>query len=276
MNTSILRSHLTLRAGLAALAALLLAAGCGGGSTSMPGRALTVGTITGFGSIIVNGIRFDDSSAQVVDDDGQLHDRNELKLGMNVEVESGGIDRGSKTAKADRVRFGAAIVGPVSAISGATTPKTLTVLDQIVEVSATTVFDDLPNGFDSIKVGDVLEIHALLDTATGHYLAKRIEPKPGANEFRLRGVVSSLDAGAKTFMIGGALIDFSGIAAGDLPNLANGLSVRVRLQTTKNAAGAWVATRIRVEEREMEDEDEAEVRGVITDFTSVTSFSVNG
>ena len=279
MNTSTLHSHVTLRAGIAALAALLLAVGCGGGtSTDMSsGRAFTQGTITGFGSIIVNGIRFDDSSAQVIDDDGQLHDKNDLKLGMTVKVDSSDIDRGSKSAKASRVRFGAQIVGAVSAIGAATTPKTLTVLDQIVEIADTTVFDDLPNGFASINVGDVLEIHALLNTANGHYLAKRVEPKPGATVFKLRGVVASLDANAKTFMIGGALIDFSGIAPADLPgNFANGQTVRVKLQTAKNAAGAWVATSIRAEEREMEDRDEAEVRGIITDLTSTTSFSVNG
>src|SRR5689334_20885983 len=231
MSTVIPRSYGALRAGLAALAAVVLAAGCGGsGSENMPasGRASTQGTITGFGSIIVNGVRFDDSSARVIDDDDQLHNANDLKLGMNVEIESSDIDRRSMTAAASQVRFGAAIVGPVSAISAASTPKTLTVLDQIVEIAATTVFDDsLPSGFDSIKVGDVLEIHALLNTTTGHYLAKR-------------------------------------------------QLVRVRLQTLKNAAGAWVAIAIRAEQREMEDQDEAEVRGTITDFTSVTSFSVNG
>ena len=282
MNIAIPHLQVTLRTGLAALAALLIAAGCGGGgdmsTTTTQGRAVTEGTITGFGSIIVNGIRFDESAAQVIDDDDRAHDRNELKLGMNVVVVSSPIDRRSMSAKASRVRFGAAIVGPVSAISAGTTPKTLTVLDQIVEIGATTVFDkSLANGFDSIQVGDVLEIHALLDTANGHYLAKRIEPEPGATVFKLRGVVANLDAAAKTFMIGGALIDFSGVAAADLPrNFANGMRVRVRLQTARNAAGAWVAISIRGEQREMEDENEAEVRGIITEFTSPASFSVNG
>src|SRR6185295_6078504 len=84
MNTSIFRSHGALRAVLAAVAALLLAAGCGGGGDDMSapqsapqGRAFTEGTITGFGSIIVNGIRFDESTAQVIDDDDEAHDRNE-------------------------------------------------------------------------------------------------------------------------------------------------------------------------------------------------------
>jgi uncharacterized protein DUF5666 len=271
-----------IRNSIAAAAALLLAVACGGGGGgNMPpsaGQAFTQGTITGFGSIIVNGVRFEDSTAQVSDDDGQVHDKGELKLGMTVEVESSMIDHASNSAKASHVRFGAAIVGPVSAISGGTTPKTLTVLDQIVEISSTTVFDDsLANGFASINVGDVLAVHALLDTATGHYLAKRIEPKPGATVFRLRGIVANLDTVAKTLMVGGALIDFSGVAAAALPaNLANGLKVRVQLQTTKNASNQWIAISIRADERRMEDANEAEVHGTITDFTSTTSFSVNG
>jgi len=270
-----------IRNSIAAAAALFLAVACGGGGGDMPapaGQAFTQGTITGFGSIIVNGVRFDDSAAQVSDEDGQIHNRSELKLGMTVEVESSGINRGSNSAKANRVRFGAAIVGPVSAISAATTPRTLTVLDQIVEISDTTVFDDsLANGFASINVGDVLEVHALLDTATGHYLAKRIEPEPGAAAFKLRGIVANLDTGAKTLMIGGALIDFSGVPAASVPaNLANGQRVRVQLQTTRNASNQWVAISIRGDERRMEDVDEAEVHGIITDFTSTASFSVNG
>ena len=280
MNTAIRHSAGALRAGFAALAALLLAAGCGGGGgDNMPsGRAFTEGTITGFGSIIVNGIRFDESTAQVSDDDDQARDKSELKLGMNVEVESSDIDRASNSAKASHVRFGAAIIGPVSAISTGTTPKTLTVLDQVVEISDTTVFDEsLANGLDSIKINDVIEVHALLDTASGHYFAKRIEPDPAATVFKLRGVVAELDVTAKTFKIGGALINFAGVAAADPPNnFANGSKVRVRLQTTKNGSGQWVAISIRAGERRVEDQDEAEVHGTITDFTSLASFSVNG
>jgi len=280
MSTQTRSPYGALRAGLAVIAALLLAAACGGGGGDMPssGHAFTQGTINGFGSVIVNGIRFDDSAAQVADDDGQPHPSSDLKLGMNVDVDSSDIDRGSNSAKASRIRFGAAIIGPVSAISTATTPKTLTVLDETVEIGGTTVFDDsLVGGIAAIKVGDVLKVHALFDTASGHYLARRIEPDPAATVFKVRGIVASLDTGAMTFMVGSALIDFSGVPAASLPaKLANGVKVRVRLQTAKNSADAWVAISIEAERQDMEDHDEAEVRGTITDFTSTSSFSVNG
>ena len=59
---------------LGLLAALTIAA-CGGGSDSAAvgsggTGSFSVGTITGFGSVFVNGQRYDDSSASVSDEDG--------------------------------------------------------------------------------------------------------------------------------------------------------------------------------------------------------------
>ncbi len=63
MKTSLKR----LMAGLcAASTALLVACGGGGsdGTSSAAPAAQYEGTVTGFGSVIVNGVRFDDSQAQ--------------------------------------------------------------------------------------------------------------------------------------------------------------------------------------------------------------------
>jgi hypothetical protein len=262
------------RSALAWLAAAVLAIGCGGGggdSSAATGSAFTMGTISGFGSIIVDGVRFDDSRAQVVDDDDQPHDRGELKLGMTVEVLSDRVQ--GVNALARHIRFGAEIVGPVEVIDVAA--KQLTVLAQIVEVSDTTVFDDsLAGGLAALAVGDIVEVHAQFNTPVAATCqAHREEAR--AKFFRLRRG-RALDTGAKTFKIGGATISYSQIAAGDLPpNLGNGLPVRVRLQTTA-VAGVWQAVSIRSGVRKVEDHDEARVRGVVTAFTDITSFSVNG
>ncbi|MDH5540523.1 MAG: hypothetical protein OEY03_14070, partial [Rhizobacter sp.] len=63
-------------------AALVLVA-CGGGGSSAPpagasASSFTAGPITGFGSVIVNGVRFDDSSASISDDDGNSRSRDDL------------------------------------------------------------------------------------------------------------------------------------------------------------------------------------------------------
>jgi hypothetical protein len=263
-------------------AAALLLAGCGGGgagpSSGGTGAAPTsfaTGHISGFGSIIVNGVRFDDSAATVLDDDGNRSSREALKLGMGVEIRGGSISDDGKgpRAPASEIRHGAELLGPVSAIDAVA--KTLVVLGQTVRVLDTTVIDErLVGGFAGIVIGAVLEVHGTLDAATGVYTATRVGPSAAAEGFRIRGIVANLDSVARTFNIGSALISYAGIAP--VPaNLANGAQVRVRLQTVQ-VAGAWIATRLDGNGLRPDDASEAELEGTITAFTSKTSFSVNG
>jgi|KBSMisStaDraftv2_1062788.scaffolds.fasta_scaffold39051_2 hypothetical protein len=263
--------------------AALLLAGCGGGGSAGPSSGGTgvgptsfaTGHISGFGSIIVNGVRFDDSAALVTDDDGNGSTRDALKLGMSVEIHGGSISDDGKgpRAAATEIRHGAELRGPVSAVDA--TARTLVVLGQTVRVLDTTVIDErLVGGFAGIAVGAVLEVHGTLDAATGVYTATRLEPTGSGDGFRIRGIVSNLDSVAKTFSIGPALISYAGVAP--VPaNLANGALIRVRLQTVQ-VAGAWVATKIDGMDQRPDDVGEVELEGAITAFTSKTSFSVNG
>jgi len=72
--------------------AAILVTGCGGGgggSGSDPAKnSFTAGPITGFGSVIVNGIRFDVSGANVADDEDEVQGEGNLKLGMVAEIGS--------------------------------------------------------------------------------------------------------------------------------------------------------------------------------------------
>ena len=65
--------------------------GCGGGSSDddalgTPAPTVSVGTITGFGSVIVNGVRFDDRTAEVTIND-RVATAAQLRVGMVVAVE---------------------------------------------------------------------------------------------------------------------------------------------------------------------------------------------
>jgi Domain of unknown function (DUF5666) len=262
--------------------ACALVAGCGGGGNSVSGgggavatSSFAAGPITGFGSVIVNGVRFDDSHAAVTDDDGNPSTKDALRLGMTAEVHGGGVadDGTGARATADAISFGSQLVGPVSAIDAAA--RTLTVLGEKVIVLDTTVLDArLAGGFAAIAVGTLLEVHGTTDAATGAITATRLEPTNAAAGFKIRGVVAGLDTTAKTFTIGGTLISYA--TATPLPaNLANGLFVRVRLQTTQ-VAGAWVATHISGGTPHADDGDASRVSGAISAFTSTTRFSVNG
>jgi Domain of unknown function (DUF5666) len=271
--------HLSRRRWLAAFAATVTLAACGGGgdSDSPPPAAsasttYASGTISGLGSIIVGGVRYDDSRARVEDEDGNLRSNRDLKLGMSVQVQASSVNDSNSTAEASMVRFGAELKGPVASIDAAA--QTLKILDQTVLVTPQTVFELGLAGFAAIAVSDILEVHAQFDGATGRYTATRIEKEDNANEYRLRGLVSALDAAAKTFKIGDATINYA--TATEVPAaLANGQRVRVRLQTAK-VNDQWVATQVRNGMKRVEDHADARVRGAITVFTSATSFEVQG
>ena len=265
--------------GVVAVGVLLFAAGCGGGGGgSSMGTAgnLSVGPITGFGSIIVNKVRFDVSNATVTDDDDNATSSDDLQLGMEVEVESGEVDSDDR-AVATHVSFSSAVLGPVSAID--MTAKTLTVLGQTVKVTVNTVFGrSITGGLSGIKVGDIVNVHGPVDTTTtpgGTITATRIDLRPGALFYRLRGVVSNLNTTAMTLDLGGQHINYAKVA--HVPeNLANGVVLRALLETTQ-VNGFWIADALRpAMHREPEENNEAEVEGFVTAFTSTSSFSVNG
>ena len=263
------------------LCAAILLTGCGGGgsgSSAGPAKSsFTAGPITGFGSVIINGIRFKSSTASVTNDDDEAQNETDLKLGMVAEVEAGEITSDSTGSHGDAksIHFRSAIIGPVDVIDIPT--RLLVVLGQTVDVSNTTVFgDSLPNGPYSISVGGVLEIYGMLDTNTGHYVATRIESKANAAFFKLRGVVASLDTTAHTFMIGGETMSFANLPPDQVPSdLANGLLVYVKLETTK-VGGAWVAIKLKLAAHHVTDHNEIELKGLVTSVTSPTQFSVDG
>lgn len=261
----------------ACLAWTVAIAGCGGageGGVGVGGTgAFASGPISGFGSVIVNGIEFDDSSARVEDEDGALHARSELQLGMVVEVDSGPIGGsvGAPTATASRIRFGSEILGPVDSVDVAA--GSLVVFGQRLAVAAATVFDArLPAGLASVGVGSIVEAYGFFDSARGGFVATRIEPHGGnSGFFKLRGPVHGLDAAARTFRVGAVAFTYATAPAG----LTDGTFVRLQVQTAPTA-GKWVVRSFGDGVRRMPDVDDARLRGPISSLTSTRQFVVNG
>jgi hypothetical protein len=282
------RAALALTA-LAGAAALVACGGGGGGSGGGTADApapsagtlavsYSQGPIEGFGSVVVGGVRFDESKAAVTDEDGVAHANTELKLGMVVQLDAGVVDHTAATAVALRVRFGSETIGPLGAVDK--TASTVQVLGQTVIVTPSTVFDTALAGgltaLAALPAGSVVEVYGILDQASGKITATRIEAKAAATFYRLRGVVSALDTAAKTFKIGSELINYAGLAATAVPaGLANGQLLRVQVNTVQTA-GAWVATRLGSGLRVPDATRDAHLEGAVTAFTSSTSFAVNG
>lgn len=254
----------------------LLVAACGGGvetgGTGPTGSAYVEGPITGFGSIVVAGVHFDDSSA-AVEDAGRGSSRDNLRLGMRVEVESGAIaddGSGGRAATATRVRFASDLIGPVTTADAA--GLQIGVIGQPVRVTAATVIDGAPGGAASLAVGDIVEVHGF--PSIDGYVATRIERRGTApTALRVRGLVSDLAAAPPTLRIGSQTFDLA--ATGVPAGLANGQLVRLTVATAQ-VAGRWPVTAIAVETRRIDDRDDAELEGLITSFTSAQRFAVNG
>lgn len=264
---------------LTVLGSAMLMAGCGGGGGSTTASVPIGGTgssasgaITGFGSIIVGGVRFDDSAASVQDDDGAGLNSGDLKLGMVVRIKGGKkTDDGiSVRAKADSIEVHSELQGPVDS----KTADSIVVLGQTVKISTTTFFEDGLT-FAMLAPGDVVEVHGFVNPVDNTLTATRIERKPNAKSFKLQGAIKALNTIAKTFTIGTVTISY---LTAELPAsliLANDLVVRVRLALTP-LTGTRTALKIRKFEIDKEDRNEAEVEGIITEFKSTSLFSVNG
>lgn len=261
------------------LAALALVGGCGGVDSGGTGSApsYSVGPISGLGSVTVNGVRYDDGNATIADDDEQAFARSALALGMQVEVAGSEVTAvgGVATAAASSIRVVSTIVGPVEANDPAA--SFVVVLGQRVLIGAGTVFGEgLVHGRASLVVGDLAEVHAVFDAAADRYFATRIDIVASASRYKLRGVVSELRAAERRVVVGGLVIDWSGLSL-DEPGrtLAPGQFVRVVLETAP-AGGAWRALSIRSAAPSLEDRERFEIEGRITAFVSIASFAVNG
>ena len=268
------------RALLLLLAAAAAITGCGGGvgtgGTGGNATAYASGPITGFGSVIVGGVRFDDAIASVEDGDGGRRSRDELRLGMTVEVDSTAIstDATGSSATASRIRFESELVGAVGLVNAG--GGTFTLLGQVVQVDTTTVFDDrLSGGLAGLTLGQPVEVYAVFDAASNRYRATRVEQSTLSAGLRLRGPVSQLDTAAQSLRVGGQ--DYSYAGATNIPaGLAVGQFVRLRLGLPGVLAPRWVVQSFSTALQALADADGVKVEGLISAFTSAAVFSVNG
>lgn len=263
-----------------AACALPVLAACGGDDDSPPPAAATqtaIGTISGFGSVIVNGIRFDDSAAHITMDDATAT-RDRLRVGMVVQIR-GRIHAGADTGVADSIQYNDCVQGPITAMNQV--QNTVTVLGQTVQVDDDTVFDGVTlrdmNGF---AIGDQVEVSCLHDPATNRLRATRMERQGtfqnGVSELEVKGVVANLDLAAGTCTINGLTVNFAGVAAGNRPaGLANGMTVEAGGRNFGN--GVLTADRLRDRDRDRisyPDGDGLEVEGYVSDFVSISNFKV--
>ena len=274
--------------GAVGLVGLLSGCGSGGGGASTStggtagGSAAASGTITGFGSVFVNGKKYETNDVEVIHD-GQTERCSisstthcGLKEGMTVKVSgtfSGSSHRASRITQED------ALEGPIQIKDQADTNNgTLTILGQTVVVDDTTKFDDSIglNKLDNLLPGDVVEVSGFVkDGANGVITASFIEKKTGATDCNalceIKGMVKSHNHNAlpKTFQIGGLNVIYdNSTIIGDMPdpsgNNWDGLFVEVKGSNFDSAGETLIATKVEPENEGVGNNmDEFEVEGFV-------------
>ena len=269
---------------LAAAGALAVLVACGGGgsSSSMSQAGMqsvvTSGTITAFGSVFVNGVRYDVSAASLTKNDTTVA-QSALSVG-EVALVRGREDAQSGQGDADSVDVEDRVVGPIATIS--VSMNQFTVLGQTISVTASTSFGPgiTPGDLTGLKMGDSVEVSGLAGTG-GVIMATRIGRAESNEPLQVMGTAGTVDSAAHTLMINALTVDYSSAnlsgfmsgqpASGDLV-IARG--------TVVDATGTKLtATTLRKADTDRDDQAQGgmvEEEGLITRFASATDFDVAG
>ena len=271
---------------------LSMAAGCGGssgggGGTPPPddnppptggiGRTgIALGPISTFGSVVVNGVRYDTTGAAFTIN-GAPGSQDDLSVGQVITV-NGTIDDNGVDGSADEVNFDDNVKGPVESID--TAMSRIVVLGQTVLFNPDTSFDDSisPSSIEGLNVDDIVEVSGLVD-ASGQIAATRIELKPAGTEFEVLGIVSGLDTGNFMFNINDLMVDYDSATLDNFPGgqISEGDLVEAK-GTSFGVNDELLATSVELKNvlPNAVDGDHLEIQGFITRFVSAQDFDVTG
>ncbi len=258
----------------------LYLSGCGGSSDGgISGTGVTMGRISNFGSIIVNGVRFDVDDADFTRDDLLGASQDDYSVGEFVVIK-GSIDDSGLTGTAEEVTFTNEIEGAVTVAS--LDGLSLEILGQKVITDKLTVLIDF-DAVINLTVGNIVEVSGTKDV-NGNILATSIKLKStdfisGTSENELKGYVENLNATSKTFMISNITIDYTNATLEEFgsQDLVDGLYVEVESESMI-VDNVLEADKIELEDESLElaDGSEVNIKGQITRFASTTDFDVNG
>lgn len=262
---------------------------CGGGSSSMSGTstpASASGTVTGFGSVIVNGTEFaTGSGTQVVDGDSDDAPSTSasVRVGMSVDLDS---DNGTATF----LRFTSAVRGEIDAID--TTGNTITVLGQTVNITSGTSYAGSKTSggtttpvtqLSNLAVGDYVIVYGYLECASGgcstgstDVVATLVVEPPAAGMYRVQGYVQNFNASAGSFTIGGLTVDFT--TTGTMPTncipagcgFANGDFVSARSMTAPTGTAGSTSSPLTLAATDIHKKSEAPA------FVAGTTVTIEG
>jgi Domain of unknown function (DUF5666) len=257
---------------------VLTACGGGGGKDSANNNGTTAapqttatsytGPITGFGSVVVNGMRFSTVGSSIADDDGAALNSSNLRLGSIIHVE--GLSDNVASGTAGTIVVTPALLGLVDSVDASNT--FLTVMGRKVSVNASTNYYIAATGLYGtlavVTAGSYVEVHGLVQ-ADGSFLATLIEKRTAQAAYRMRGQIASLDTALKTFLMGTLTINYNTAAVTGV--LANGAWVKVQASIAP-AAGLLTATAVSLQSAQAG----GGARGLVTGVASSSVMKLKG
>lgn len=276
------------RALLATLTLALQVASCGSGADLLAGvgsggtgggslaDAFSLGAIRGFGSVIVNGVRFDDTVAEITNDDGQTLSRDALRLSMVVEVRGSQDDLGN-TGVAASIRVLSELRGPVQSVS--LTSGRFTAMGVSVIVTEATVFDGV-GSLAGLVAGQSVEVYGFYDRAARALSATRVELRTDAiGRFKSHGTVGAVDARSRSFQLGALVVDYSAASLVGIGAAGPGSGAEVRLSAVSAPGndGVWRVDRVEaVLPPDVGSSGRVRIEGPVNDYKSPSGFLLGG
>ena len=257
------------------LSASIIACSGGGGQLAGIGGSgyISTGTVTGFGSVLVNGHKFEIESTTVIEvEDNENATQAELSVGMVVQV-FGSITGVNPTAT--RIHYSDDLEGPITFISenADATAKTFSVLgNNVVLHTADTIYNGGAS-YSTLADGDILEVSGFYDNANV-LQASYVELKSPSSSVEIAGEISGLPG--STFIVNGVNIDPSSAILSNLPDaLVNGLVVEVK--------GTYNSTTNTITANEIEGNDDVliddgstvSIEGYISNYVDNANFKIN-
>lgn len=270
--------------GLVALAATMLVAACGGGGDGgggvgsggtgqTPQGGTTAGVVTGYGSVVVDGVRYDDSSASVSVEDNPASPRTgaiaEVRLGQQVEL------RFDASGRAVSISVQSEVVGRISSVSGT---GFIVAGQQVVlptDPGVVVVFDGA-RGLADLAVGTIVEVHGQRD-ASGAIVATRVEVKDPRSAFATRIVGQIAAVSGQSITVGSLNVNTAGaniVPAGTTFAVGQSVVVWSNQAIAGNTLNAQV---VRLKAVPFENASEARLGGLVRELNAgARTFRIDG
>ena len=246
----------------------------------MSGTGISSGRITGFGSIYVNGVRYDVDQATFYREGELVSGQAAFNVGEFVTVTGVPAEDGS-TSTATQVSFESLLVGEVTALSSDNVR--ITVMGQTVTTDDLTVLHGFTQ-LSALQMGNLVEVSGVRDaagviTASSLTLQRDRYANDGAL-LKLAGTVSGLLTAQTTFQLGDVVVDYAtarleGFTAGT--SLSNGIFVEVESRAALQGQRVLAAkVRVKPVRTNYPQNTRLEMEGVVTARESTSRFTLNG